>query len=41
LDENQIGEIDDKNTEILIEKITIDRLKQFDLIVKTPGISFK
>ena len=41
LDENQIWEIDDKNTEILIEKITIERLKQFDLIVKTPGISFK
>jgi len=41
LDENQIWEINDENTEILIEKITIDRLKQFDLIVKTPGISFK
>ena len=41
LDENQIWEIDDKNTEILIEKITIERLRQFDLIVKTPWISFK
>ena len=41
LDENQIWEIDDKNTEILIEKITIERLKQFDLIMKTPWISFK
>lgn len=41
LDENQIWEINDENTEILIEKITIERLKQFDLIIKTPGISFK
>ena len=41
LDENQIWEINDEDTEILIEKITIERLKQFDLIVKTPGISFK
>ena len=41
LDENQIWEINDDNTEILIEKITVERLKQFDLIIKTPGISFK
>ena len=41
LDENQIWEINDENTEIFIEKITVDRLRQFDLIVKTPGISFK
>jgi len=41
LDENQIWEIDDENTDIIIEKITIERLKQFDLIVKTPWISFK
>ena len=41
LDENQIWEIDDVNTEIIIEKISIERLKQFDLIVKTPWISFK
>ena len=41
LDENQIWEINDENTEILIEKITVERLKQFDLIIKTPGISFK
>ena len=41
LDENQIWEIDDENTDIIIEKISIERLKQFDLIVKTPWISFK
>jgi len=41
LDENQIWEINDENTDILIEKISIDRLRQFDLIIKTPGISFK
>lgn len=41
LDENQIWEIDDENTDILIEKINVERLKQFDLIVKTPWISFK
>jgi len=41
LDENQVWEIDDENTDILIEKISIERLKQFDLIVKTPWISFK
>ncbi len=41
LDENQIWEINDENTDILIEKISIERLKQFDLIVKTPWISFK
>ena len=41
LDENQIWEIDDENTDVLIEKINVERLKQFDLIVKTPWISFK
>lgn len=41
LDENQIWEINDENTDVLIEKISIERLKQFDLIVKTPWISFK
>ncbi len=41
LDENQIWEINDEKTDIVIEKITIERLKQFDLIIKTPGISFK
>ena len=41
LDENQIWKINDKNTDIIIEKITIEKLKQFDLIVKTPWISFK
>ena len=41
LDENQIWEIDDENTDVLIEKISIERLKQFDIIVKNPGISFK
>ena len=41
LDENQIWEIDDENTDIIIEKISIERLRQFDLIVKTPWISFK
>ena len=41
LDENRIWEINDENTEILIEKITVERLREFDLIVKTPGISFK
>ena len=41
LDEKQIWEINDENIEILIEKITVDRLRQFDLIIKTPGISFK
>ena len=41
LDENQVWEIDDENTDILIEKISIERLKQFDLIIKTPWISFK
>ena len=41
LDENQIWEIGDKNSDILIEKISVERLKQFDLIIKTPGISFK
>lgn len=41
LDENQIWEINDENTDIIIEKITIERLRQFDLIVKTPWISFK
>ena len=41
LDENQIWEINDENTDILIEKISVNRLKQFDLIVKTPWISFK
>ena len=41
LDENQIWEINDENTDIIIEKISIERLKQFDLIVKTPWISFK
>ena len=33
LDENQIWEIDDENTDIIIGKITIERLRQFDLIV--------
>ena len=41
LDENQIWKINDKNTDIIIEKITIEKLKQLDLIVKTPWISFK
>ena len=41
LDENQIWEIDDENTDIIIEKISIERLRKFDLIVKTPWISFK
>ena len=41
LDENQIWKIDDEKAEIIIEKITIERLRQFDLIVKTPWISFK
>ena len=41
LDENQIWEINDENTDVIIEKISIERLKQFDLIVKTPWISFK
>lgn len=41
LDENQIWEIDNENTDVIIEKISIERLKQFDLIVKTPWISFK
>ena len=41
LDENQIWEINDENTDIIIEKISIERLRKFDLIVKTPWISFK
>ena len=41
LDENQIWEIDDENTDILIEKISVERLKQFDLIIKSPWVPFK
>ncbi len=41
LDENQIWKIDDEKADVIIEKITIERLRQFDLIVKTPWISFK
>ena len=41
LDENQIWEIDDENTDILIEKTSIERLRQFDLIIKSPWVPFK
>ena len=41
LDENQIWEINDENTEILIEKTSIERLRQFDLIIKSPWVPFK